>query len=201
MLLRVHPENVELRKIRTVVDTLRKGGVVIYPTDTVYGIGCDLYNPKAMMRIAQIRGLNPKKAKFSLICSDMSMVSEYTPQLSNDIFKTMKQYLPGPVTFIVKSNNNVPKVFKNKRKTIGIRIPDNNITLAIVEELGHPVLNASIVVDDEIQEYLTDPEEIYETYRKQVDLVIDGGLGGSDPSAVIDCTGDIFEVIRGEIDG
>ena len=201
MLLRVHPENVELRKIRTVVDTLRKGGVVIYPTDTVYGIGCDLYNPKAMMRIAQIRGLNPKKAKFSLICSDMSMVSEYTHQLSNDIFKTMKQYLPGPVTFIVKSNNNVPKVFKNKRKTIGIRIPDNNITLAIVEELGHPILNASIVVDDEIQEYLTDPEEIYETYRKQVDLVIDGGLGGSDPSAVVDCTGDIFEVIRGEIDG
>lgn len=189
MLLRINPDNPEARKIRQAVEILQNGGVIIYPTDTVYGLGCDIYDNKAVEKICKLRGLDPVKAHLSLICRDISQVSGLTQQIDNQVFRILKKNLPGPFTFVLNSNNQVPKMFKNRKHTIGIRIPDNNICMAIVEELGHPILTASLKSDDEILEYFTDPIDIFEDFKKLVDLVIDGGIGGNVPSTVVDCTG------------
>lgn len=196
MLLNINPDNPQGRKIDQVVETLRNGGVVIYPTDTVYGIGCDINNKKAVERIARLRGLDPGKALFSIICKDISEVSEYAAQIDNEVFRVMKSHLPGPFTFVLKANNRLPKVLKNRKETIGIRICNNNIIQAMVEGLGNPILTASLKSDDQILEYFTDPRDIHEDFEKLVDIVIDGGPGGNVPSTIIDCTGDTPVVQR-----
>jgi len=192
----MHPDNPAERQIRQVVDILQGGGVIIYPTDTVYAIGCDITKPKAVERVAQLKGIKPEKANFSFICYDLSHLSDFTRPLDNTIFKMMKRNLPGPFTFILEANNNVPKILKANRKTIGIRIPDNNIIREIVKELGNPILTTSLKTNDEIIEYNTDPELIYEEYENLVDAVIDGGYGGLVASTVIDCTDNEFKIVR-----
>lgn len=196
MYIRLYNENPNPRQVRQVCDILHKGGVIIYPTDTVYGIGCDIFNQKAVERVAQIKGIKPEKANFSMIVHDFSHLSEYTRILDNHIFKLMKAMLPGPFTFILPANNQLPKIFKNKKKTVGIRIPANNIILEIVKELGTPLLTTSIHDDDKIIEYTTDPEIIYENFKETVDAMVDGGYGGNIPSTIIDCTGEDPVVIR-----
>ncbi|OFY83580.1 MAG: threonylcarbamoyl-AMP synthase [Bacteroidetes bacterium RIFOXYA12_FULL_35_11] len=196
MLLKIHPETPASRAILKAVEVLRDGGLIIYPTDTVYGLGCDIFNSKGIERIAQIKNIDPEKAHFSFICYDLSNISEYTRQIDNHVFKIMKKNLPGPFTFILHSNSNVPKILKSKKKTIGIRIPDNNIIREIVKELGHPIITTSVIALDDIIEYTTDPELIHEEYCERVDLVIDGGYGNNVPAAIIDCTGDEIEIIR-----
>ncbi|HPY67414.1 MAG TPA: L-threonylcarbamoyladenylate synthase [Bacteroidales bacterium] len=196
MLIRIYPENPNVKHIRLVLDALEAGGIIIYPTDTVYAMGCDIKANRAIERIAQHKGLNPKNPDLSLIFHDMSQLSEYTIVRDNSIFKLLKRNLPGPFTFIVKANNQIPKLFKNKKKTVGIRIPDNNIVLEIVRELGRPLITTSIHDPDEIIEYTTDPELIYEKFRDFADVVIDGGYGKNEASTVVDCTGDEIEIIR-----
>jgi tRNA threonylcarbamoyl adenosine modification protein (Sua5/YciO/YrdC/YwlC family) len=196
MLLRLYNENPNPRDVRKVVNVLRDGGIIIYPTDTVYGLGCDITNPKAVEKVARFKGIKVEKSNFSFICSDLSHISDYTKPISNTVFKLMKKNLPGPFTFILEANNNVPRYFKGKKKTVGIRVPDNNIIREIVYELGNPILSTSIRDDDEILEYTTDPELIFEKYQEIADLVIDGGPGELIPSTVIDCTGDTIEIIR-----
>lgn len=196
MLIKIYPENPNPREIRKVADILRDGGLVIYPTDTVYGLGCDINNSKAVERIARIKGLDLRRDHLSFICSDMSHLSSYAKALDNNVFKTLKRHLPGPFTFILPASNSVPKLFKNNKKTIGFRIPDNDIILEIVKELGNPVLSTSIRDEDEVIEYTTDPDLIYEKYEKLVDAVIDGGYGGNEPSTIVDCTTYPFSVIR-----
>jgi len=196
MLLRIYPENPSSRQIRTVVECLLDGGVIIYPTDTVYGMGCDIFKSKAIERIAQIKGIKAEKANFSFICSDLSQLSDYTRPITNDVFKLMKKNLPGPFTFILNASNSVPKLIQSKKKTVGIRIPGNNIPLEIVNELGHPIMSTSIHDEDEILEYTTDPELIYEKYKNLVDIVIDGGFGDNEASTIIDCTGAEPLIIR-----
>jgi tRNA threonylcarbamoyl adenosine modification protein (Sua5/YciO/YrdC/YwlC family) len=197
MIIKLYSENPNPRDMQRIVKTLQNGGVIIYPTDTIYGIGCDIYSSKAAERIAQIKHLDPDKAQFSLICYDLSHISDYTKQLENNVFKVMKRNLPGPFTFILEANSNVPKMFKlNKRKTVGIRVPDNPIVREIVKELGHPIFNTSVIDDDEIIEYTTDPELIYERYKDKVDIVIDGGYGKNVASTIVDCTDGEINVIR-----
>ena len=196
MLMRIHPETPSQRQILKVVEILREGGVIIYPTDTVYGLGCDISKARAVERIARIRGVRLEKANFSFICHDLSHLSLYTRHISNPTFKLMKSYLPGPFTFILSASNNVPKVFKNKKKTVGIRIPDNNIPLEIVKELGNPILTTSIHDYDDVIDYTTDAELIYENMGHLVDLVIDGGYGNNVPSTVVDCTVEPPVVLR-----
>lgn len=179
-----------------VVECLMDGGIIIYPTDTVYGLGCDIFKSKAIERIAQIKGIRAEKSNFSFICNDLSQLSDYSKPIPNNIFKLMKSNLPGPFTFILNASNNVPKLIQSKKKTVGIRIPDNNIPLTIVSELGNPIMSTSIHDEDEIIEYTTDPELIYEKYNKLVDIVIDGGYGDNEPSTVIDCTADEPLIIR-----
>ncbi|RDB04483.1 L-threonylcarbamoyladenylate synthase [Runella aurantiaca] len=193
--LHIHPQTPEPRKIQQVVNSLRNGGIVIYPTDTVYALGCDIHNARAVERIARIKGIKPQKNDFSFICHDLSHISDYA-RVSNAAFKVMKRLLPGPFTFILEANNKVPKVLAN-RKTVGIRVPDHPITRMIVFELDHPIITTSIKDDeDEIMEYPTDPEIIFERFQHQVDIVIDGGFGGLIPSTVIDATDDNFDIIR-----
>ena len=196
MLIQIHPENPNPYQIDKVVEILKKGGVIIYPTDTVYGLGCDIFNSKAVEKIARIRGLKPEKANFSFICQDLSHLSFYTRQISNPVFKIMKRYLPGPFTFILEASNNIPKLFKNKKKTVGIRIPNHNIPLEIVKKLGNPLLTTSIHDYDEIIDYTTDPEIIYDNFGHLVDIVIDGGYGNNIPSTVINCTVEPPEIVR-----
>jgi tRNA threonylcarbamoyl adenosine modification protein (Sua5/YciO/YrdC/YwlC family) len=196
MLLRIYNENPNSRDIRKVVEVLREGGVIIYPTDTVYGMGCDITNQKAVERVTKLKGIKIEKANFSFICSDLSHISDYTKPIPNSVFKLMKKNLPGPFTFILEANNHVPRYFKGKKKTVGIRIPDNNIIREIVYELGNPILSTSIYDEDEILEYTTDPELIYEKYQNIVDIVIDGGYGELIPSTVVDCAQDELEIIR-----
>lgn len=203
MLLKIYPENPNPREIRKVVDCLRDGGVVIYPTDTIYGIGCDIFMQKSIEKITTLTGNEKKKAALTFICSDLSQLSDYSKPISNSIFKTMKKVLPGPFTFILEANNNVPKLLQSKKKTVGIRIPDNSIIREIVTQLGHPILSTSVKDDDEIVEYTTDPELIYEKYGDKVDIVIDGGYGDNVPSTVIDCTSGELEIVRegkGDVD-
>lgn len=197
MLIKIYPENPNQREIKKIAQIIDNGGIVIYPTDTIYGIGCDITKPKAVARLAQIQGLDMDKAYFSFIFNNLSQLSDYTKPLSNPAFKLLKRNVPGPFTFIFEANNNIPKQFKTRRKTIGIRIPDNSILQAIISELGRPLLSSSVHdVEDEISEYITDPELIHERYGQLVDTVIDGGYGDNQPSTVIDCTPDDFEIIR-----
>ncbi|TXF91502.1 threonylcarbamoyl-AMP synthase [Neolewinella aurantiaca] len=196
MLVSIHPDNPQPKLIQQMVDILEEGGVIIYPTDTVYGIGCDITNKKAVERVARIRGLDPAKAMFSFICQDISQVTDYSKTINNDVFRVMKHNLPGPFTFILNSNNKTPKILKNRKETIGVRIIDNNIVDALVRGLGRPILTASVKAEDEVAEYYTDPHEIYDKLGKQVDAVIDGGPGGNVASTVIVCTGDEAELYR-----
>ena len=196
MFLKIYPENPNPREIRKVVDCLQNGGIIIYPTDTIYGIGCDIFKPKAVERITEILGDSKKKSAMTFICHDLSNLSDYTKPIANNVFKVMKRALPGPFTFILEANNNVPKIVQSNKKTVGIRVPDNNIIREIVRELGHPILSTSVKDDDEVVEYTTDPELIYEKYENLVDMVIDGGYGDNVPSTVVDCTSGDIEVVR-----
>jgi tRNA threonylcarbamoyl adenosine modification protein (Sua5/YciO/YrdC/YwlC family) len=196
MLLKIYDKNPSEKNIRQAAQVLSDGGVVIFPTDTIYAIGCNIYSPKALERIARIKGLNPKNANFSFLFYDLSHLSEYTRPISNEVYKMMKRTLPGPYTYILEANNNVPKILGIKKKTVGIRIPDNPILLEILKELGKPIMSTSVHDDDEILEYTTDPELIHERYQDVVDLVIDGGYGDNEPSTIIDCTGDEIVVVR-----
>ncbi len=194
--IKLYPENPEQKKIDRIVEVLRQGGVIIYPTDTVYGIGCDIFNQKAVERICRIKGVKPQKHNLSFICYDLSHISEYVRNLDTPTFKLMKKALPGPYTFILNSNNNVPKILNAKKKTVGIRVPDHNIPRTIVKELGNPIITTSIRDEDEVIEYSTDPELIYEKFSNLVDIVIDGGFGNNVASTVVDCTGSMPEVVR-----
>jgi tRNA threonylcarbamoyl adenosine modification protein (Sua5/YciO/YrdC/YwlC family) len=196
MIIQVHPDNPNPRQIQQVVKLLREGGIIIYPTDTVYGLGCDITKPKAVEQIARIKEVKIEKANFSFICHNLSHLSGYTRPIENSVFKLMKRHLPGPFTFILPANTNVPSVFRNKKKTIGIRIPAHNIPLDIVKELGNPILTTSIHDFDKVIDYTTDPEEIHEALGHMVDLVIDGGYGHNVPSTVIDCTLSPPEIVR-----
>lgn len=196
MLVKLFNENPNSQIIHKVVEILRNGGVVVYPTDTVYGLGCDITNVKAVEKVVRYKGIKIEKANLSFICSDLSHLSDYTKPIPNSIFKLMKKNLPGPFTFILEANNNVPKYFKGKKKTVGIRIPDNNIIREIVARLGNPILSTSIHDEDEIIEYTTDPELIYEKFKDMVDLVIDGGYGQLVPSTIVDCSGDEVRILR-----
>jgi len=196
MIIKIYPENPNQREVQKAAEILRNGGVIIYPTDTVYGIGCSIDKPKAVQRVAQIRKINLDKANFSFIFYDLSHISDYTKHIPNDVFKMMKRNLPGPFTFILEANNNVPKIFKNHKKTVGIRIPDNSIIREIVKELGNPILSSSIHDEDDIIEYTTDPELIHEKYKDLVDAVIDGGFGDNEASTVVDCSKEEFEILR-----
>ncbi|RLD23771.1 MAG: threonylcarbamoyl-AMP synthase [Bacteroidetes bacterium] len=195
-LLRIHEENPEMRKIGKVVDILHKGGVIIYPTDTVYGIGCDLHNKKGVEKLVSLLKLKPNKLKLSFICHDLSQVSHYTRPISTHIFKILKRALPGPYTFLLEASNEVPKILKISKKTVGVRIPQNNITLALVKELGNPIISASIKDEDEIIQYTADPEMIFDRFKKKVDVVIAGSLSGVEPSTVIDLTEGDINLIR-----
>lgn len=196
MLLQINADNPQMRKIQYVVDCLREDGVVIYPTDTVYAMGCNIRSKKALERICKLKGIKPEKSNLSMICRDLSEISEYTVQIDNSLFRTLKKALPGAYTFILKANSNVPKLFKNNKRTIGVRVPDNNIVQTIIAELGNPILTTSLKIDDDIQEYPTDPFDIHESYKKIVDMIVDGGIGGLIPSTVIDCTGNEPEIVR-----
>lgn len=196
MLISIHPDNPDERKINQVVSILQKGGVIIYPTDTVYSMACDLNNRRAVEKMAQLKGVKVDKINFSLVCFDLSHISDYTVQFSNATYKLMKRALPGPYTFILNANTSVPKLFKSNKKTIGIRVPDNNIAREIIHKLGNPLLSTSVHSDDEILEYITNPELIYEKYENVVDAVVDGGYGNNDASTVIDCTVDEPTIIR-----
>ncbi|MDZ4680671.1 MAG: L-threonylcarbamoyladenylate synthase [Saprospiraceae bacterium] len=196
MLLNINPINPEGRKISQVVEILRKGGIIIYPTDTVYALGCDIFQHKAVERICQLRRLDPAKAMLSCICKDISQIAIYTKPINTPTFKLLRNNLPGPFTFILEANNDLPKLLKNRKNTIGVRIPDHRVPLDLVEELGRPILTTSLKSDDDIIEYYTDPSEIYEIYKKLVDVVIDSGPGGILPSALINSTGNDPEVVR-----
>lgn len=185
-----------MRKINQVVECLQNGGLVIYPTDTVYGLGCDIFNKAAVEKICKIKGIKIEKMNFSFICYDLSHISDYTLNVDTPTYKLMKHCLPGPFTFILKANNSIPKLFKNNKKTVGIRVPDNDIARMIVKELGHPIITTSIHHEDDIIDYITDPLAIYERYENLVDIVIDGGIGGYHPSTVVDCTKDEPIVVR-----
>jgi len=186
-LIKLYEENPNEKLIQEIVKALRNGGIIIYPTDTVYGLGCDINNTRALEKIAQLRGVKLEKANFSFVCESLSNVSDYVKQMDTATFKILKRSLPGPYTFILEGNNNMPSVFK-KKKTVGLRVPDNNIARAIVRALGNPIISTSIRDEDEVVEYTTDPELIYEKWENLVDIVVDGGYGGNIPSTVIDLT-------------
>ncbi len=194
MYLNVHPDNPQPRNISKVVEVLKEGGVIVYPTDTIYGLGCDIHQHKAVERICQLKNIDPAKAQLSFVCYDMSDLSRYIKTISSSTFRMLKQYLPGPYTFILPASKEAPKILKSKKNTVGLRIPDNHITRAIVKELGGPILSASLP-GDMVEEY-TDPEWIRKKFEKQVDMVVDGGIGGMVPSTIIDCTGEEPVVIR-----
>ncbi len=194
MLLHLHPENPQPRNIRTIVSSLSKGGVIIYPTDTIYGLGCDIFQHKAVERIARIKNIDPQKAQLSFICYDLSDLSRYTKSISTPLYRLLKSYLPGPYTFILPASKEVPRILKSKKDTIGLRIPDNLIARSIIKELGHPILSASL--PGEMVEEYTDPELMYHKFGNLVDLVVDGGIGGTVPSTIVDCTGDEPVVLR-----
>jgi tRNA threonylcarbamoyl adenosine modification protein (Sua5/YciO/YrdC/YwlC family) len=203
MLIKLYEENPAPKHIKTVVECLRDGGVIIYPTDTVYTFGCDIFKNKAVEKIARLKGLDPKKNNFSIVCQDLSNLSDYTKPIENHIFRVMKRCLPGPYTFILKANSRVPKLFQNKKKTVGIRVPANNIVQSIVEELGNPILSTSLHHQDEVLEYITDPELIFDLYKDKVDIIIDGGSGNNKASTIVDFCSDDMVIIReglGDID-
>ncbi len=194
MLIRIHPENPQPRLIKQIVDSLKAGGIIIYPTDTIYGLGCDIFQHKAIERICRIKEIEPQKAQLSFVCADLSDLSHYAKQLSTPVYRTLKQYLPGPYTFILEASKEVPKILKSKRETIGLRIPANTISQAIVKELGHPILSASL--PGEFVEEYTDPELMHDKFEKLVDMILDGGIGGMMPSTIIDFTSGAPVVVR-----
>lgn len=194
MLIHVHPDNPQPRQIKIIVDSLRNGGVIIYPTDTIYGLGCDIYQHKAIEKICRIKKVNPQKAQLSFVCYDLSHLSDFSKQLSTPVYRLLKEYLPGPYTFILPASKLVPKILQSKKDTIGLRIPDNNIARTIVKELGRPILSASL--PGEMVEDYTDPEIMNENFSHEADMVVDGGVGGSEPSTIIDCTGESPVLIR-----
>ncbi len=193
--IKLYPNNPDPRRLDHIVKSLREGAVIIYPTDTVYGMGCDIHNARAVERIARIKGIKPAKNDFSFICYDLSHIADYA-RVSNQAFKLMKSALPGPFTFILQATNNVPKLLNTNKKTVGIRVPDNDIPRQIVQQLGNPIITTSIRDEDEIVEYSTDPELIFEKFQHQVDIVIDGGYGGNVASTIVDATDDDFSIIR-----
>jgi tRNA threonylcarbamoyl adenosine modification protein (Sua5/YciO/YrdC/YwlC family) len=195
--IRLYESNPDPRRIKQVVELLRDGGIIIYPTDTVYGLGCDINQPRAVEKICRIKGINPKKHNFSIVCSDLSHLAQYTRVISKPIFKLMKKGLPGPFTFILEANSQVPKMLHSQKKTVGIRVPNHGIPRAIVDFLGHPILSTSLLQgEDDAIEYSTDPELIFEKYQHEVDLVIDGGYGAVIPSTILDCTGEEVVCLR-----
>jgi tRNA threonylcarbamoyl adenosine modification protein (Sua5/YciO/YrdC/YwlC family) len=194
MLIRIHPDNPQPRLLKQVADCLRGGGVVIYPTDTIYGLGCDIAQQKAVERICRIKGVDPQKAQLSFVCYDLSQLSTYARQLPTPVYRVLKSSLPGPYTFVLEASRQVPKILKSRRDTVGIRVPDNKIARSMVQELGNPVLSASLP-GDIVEEY-TDPEVIHALFENRVDMVVDGGIGGLVPSTVIDYTGEAPEVVR-----
>lgn len=196
LLLKIHPDTPPLRLILKAVEILQNDGVIIYPTDSVYALGCSMNSKKALERLARFKGIKLDKAWFSFICKDLADISEYTMPLDTKVFKLLKKNTPGPFTFILPASKKIPRIFDNSRKTVGLRIPDSNILHDIVENLGNPLLTTSIIDEDEIIEYTTDPELIWERYKNSVDLIIDGGYGNNNPTAVINCTGSEIEVIR-----
>jgi tRNA threonylcarbamoyl adenosine modification protein (Sua5/YciO/YrdC/YwlC family) len=196
MILSIDPEHPSEDKMKKVEECLRDGGTVIYPTDTVYSLGCDLQNQKAMERVAWIQGIKPEKAEFSIVFDDLSHLSDYTKPIDNSSFKLLKKALPGPFTFILEGNSKLPKLFFSKRRTIGIRVPDNPIPRRMVSDLGNPVISSSIHDDDEVLDHSSDPEEIHEKYKKMVDIVINGGIGDRTASTVVDLTDGEPEVVR-----
>lgn len=196
MLLKIYDVETDQKRIEQIVAVLRSGGIIVYPTDTVYSIGCDITNQKAVEKVARLKNIKVEKSHFSFICYDLSHLSDFTKPISNNVFKLMRRNLPGPFTFILEANNNVPRYFKGKKKTVGIRVPDNEIIRAIVKELGNPIFSTSVHSSDEIEAYLTDPELIYEEYRDKVDMVVDGGYGDNEVSTVLDCTGEDVEIVR-----
>ena len=196
MLLKIYPDNPAEKYIREVAEVLKKGGVIIIPTDSVYGIACNIYSPKAIEKVARLKGLKAEKADFSFLFNDLSEISEYTRPMGNDIFKVMRKNLPGPFTFILRANNKIPKLFRNKKKTLGVRIPDNNIVKEIIKELGNPILTSSVIDDDDVIEYTTDPSLIHDKYENLVDIVIDGGYGNTEASTVIDASENEIDIIR-----
>lgn len=196
MLLKIYRQNPEGKKLDIALDILKSGGTIIYPTDSVYSLGCNLLDHKAVVKVASIKGVKPEKAQFTIIFNDLSTISEYTKPFDTKIYKLMKKALPGPFTFILEANSNVPKIFKSKKKTIGIRVPDNEIPRLLVERLGNPIISTSIRDDDEVIEYTTDPELIHEKYLKKVDAVIDGGYMHNTATTIVDCTGDEPVILR-----
>jgi len=196
VLLSINPENPQPAKIAQAVDVLRKGGIVIYPTDTVYGLGCDITNKAAVEKVLRLKKMDPKKINLSFICYDLSHIAEYTKNLPTNVFKLMKKALPGPFTFILPASNNIPKILGTKKKTVGIRVPDHIIPRLLVKELGNPIITTSIKDDDEVLEYSTNPELIFEKFQSLVDLVIDGGAGNVEPSTVVDCENGEITLIR-----
>ena len=196
MLIQIHPDNPQQKNIQAVVDCLKSGGVIIYPTDTVYAFGCDIMNKNAVEKICQLRNMKPEKANFSFVCHDLSQLAKYATHIDTTTFRLMKKALPGPFTFILEASGEVPKIFKVKKKTIGIRVPKNNICAEITALLGNPIMSASLKADDEIIEYLTDPDLIHDKYEKLVKIVINGGYGNNEPSTVIDCSNGNPIIIR-----
>ena len=194
MLLHVHPDNPQSRNIATITDYLRKGGIIIYPTDTIYGLGCSIHQHKAIEQIARIKNIDAAKANFSFVCYDLSDLSQYTKSISTPLYRILKTCLPGPFTFILPASKEVPKILKSKKDTIGLRVPDNNIARAIVKELGHPILSATL--PGEMVEEYTDPEIMHENFKNLTNIVVHGGIGGMIPSTIIDCTGDAPAIIR-----
>ena len=194
-LIKIYPQNPSQKEIDKIVTILKSGGLIIYPTDTVYGLGCDITNKKAVHKVARIKGVKLEKSNFSFICNDLSHLSDYVKQFNTPVYKLLKRTLPGPYTYILKGNSTLPKIFKRK-KTVGIRVPNNNIIRAIVKSLGNPIISTSIYDEDSIIEYTTDPELIFEKWQNLVDIVIDGGYGGNIPSTIIDLTTDTYKIIR-----
>ncbi len=195
MLLHIHPDNPQERNIKTVIECLRDGGVIIYPTDTIYGLGCDIYNAKAIDRIAKIKKVDPKKAQFSFVCADLSHISDYAKSIDTPVFRLLKKALPGPYTFILHASKQVPKALKTKKDTVGIRVPEHNICNEIVQSLGHPIMSTSLPMEEDV-EYYTDPELIHDIFGNQVDIVIDGGYGGYEPSTVVSLLDGEPELLR-----
>jgi tRNA threonylcarbamoyl adenosine modification protein (Sua5/YciO/YrdC/YwlC family) len=194
MILQVHPDNPNPRHIKTIVECLKDGGIIIYPTDTIYGLGCDIFQIKAIEKIARIKNVDYRKSQLSFICYDLSDLSKYTKSISTPMYRMLKNYLPGPYTFILPASKEVPRLLQSKKSTIGLRVPSNNIARTILKELSHPILSASMP-GEMIEEY-TDPELMYENFKNLVDIVVDGGIGGMVPSTIIDCTKDEYEIIR-----
>ena len=195
MLLKLHPENPSARNLKTIINCLKDGGIIIYPTDTVYGMGCDIFQPKAVERICRIKGIDPARAQFSFICHDLSQLSDFTKGIDTPLFRLLRRSLPGPFTFILPASREVPKLLKAKKNTVGIRVPDNLICQTIVQELQRPIMSSSLPGNSPVEEY-TDPEVIHEKFEKLVDIVVDGGIGGIVPSTVVDCTGSKPVIIR-----